>query len=475
MARIVLISMYDRLTIGLGHLSSFLKSRGHETHVVYFKRYEVIKPGRLREYNRHEHHVMVLNSGSEIVLCYARPPSRKEIAMLQDLVGGIGPDLVGLSFRTIAAGAAATITEAISREPGVPVIQGGIHPTIEPEGSIETCDVVCLGEGEYPLAELADAVESGADRSSIRNLWVRCGGEVVRNPVRPLIQDLDALPFPDYLPEGKYLVDGEGIREGISIKDFNGVYEIMTSRGCPFSCDFCCNGQLREILSGSGGKYLRRRSPANVIGELVEAKERFEIKYVNFQDDVFTFGREWLAEFTGEYKKRIGIPFWCYHHPNYTDSASLRLLKECGVEHMTMGIQSGSERVLKEVYNRHTSREKMLAAARMLDELEIDYNIDIITNNPFEAEQDCVETLELLLAMRAPVRFNGGLSKLTTYPATKIAARMEEQGGRSLLEEGTFDFYNLLYLLCQTKLPRDWIRGFSKNAFLRRHPSLLRG
>jgi anaerobic magnesium-protoporphyrin IX monomethyl ester cyclase len=474
MARIALISMYDRLTIGLAHLSSFLKANGHDPHTIYFKRYEVTKPGRIRNYRKEEHHTMVLSSGNDLVLSYARPPEQIEIALLQSLLQEIRPDLIGISFRTIANKPVYTITKALGQAPGVPIVWGGISPTIEPEKSIQLNEFICIGEGEHALNELANALDKGTEHSGIQNLWTRQNGEILRNRVRPPIQDLDELPFPDYLPDKKYFVDRAGIREGISIRDFNGLYETMTARGCPFSCSYCCNTQLRNIVSEHKTKYLRRRSPSNVIQELVAAKKLFRIKYINFQDDVFTFNRNWLREFAREYKKHVGIPFWCYHHPHYSDRESLRFIKECGVEHVTLGVQSGSDAMLKGIYDRNTSKEKILASTRLLDELEIKYDIDIITNNPFEGEGDCEETLALMLEMRRPVKLGGGLSKLTLYPGTKIA---EEIGTRVLegaLHERVHLFYNLLYLLCQTRLPRRWIRGLQKSRFVRNHPSILK-
>jgi len=475
MARVGLIALYDRFSIGLGSLRSFLQSRGHQVFIVYFKRYLARKARYIPGYDRYDHHVMVLNSGNDVVLCHAQPPAPEETARLLAALRPLNLDLVGISFRSVARRAVFGLTAALRESIGVPVVYGGIGPTIEPEACILENEVLCRGEGEHALSELAEALERGLPTQGIQNLWFRRADGVERNPLRPLIRNLDELPAPDYDPRNTFVVDEEGVRQGASSAQHSGLYEIMTSRGCPFSCTFCCNSELRSVVTGRREKYVRRRSVENVLEELVSAKGKHGVRYVNFQDDVFTFDREWLRTFCGPYRERVGVPFWCYVHPSYAGEASLRLIRDAGVQRVTMGVQSGSETILREVYNRATSRGKILESCRHLHRLGISFDIDVITNNPLEREADCRETLDLLMQMPAPVRFNGGLSKLTVYPATKIREIIDQRGAEGGTPEETFQFFNTLYLLCQTPLPRPWIRAFRDSAWLRKHPAVLKG
>ena len=196
------------------------------------------------------------------------------------------------------------------------------------------------------------------------------------------------------------------------------------------------------------------------------------VKFVNFQDDVFTFDREWVAEFARSYKKHIGLPFWCYTHALHTDMRTLELLRDAGLQRVTLGIQSGSQRILKEIFNRPVPNRKVIESARTLERIGLEYNFDLITNTPFESEQDCIDTLELLLSLPR-VRFDFGLSKLSIYPNTAVERLCTERKPQSL-SEATYGLYNKLYLLAQTPVPRGIIRAFGRSAYLKKHHGLLR-
>jgi len=418
------------------------------------------------------HHVMVSNTGKDWVLSYPTTPTNTELESVCQLVEDFKADVVGISVVTVASGAAATLTDFIRRRLRVPVVWGGIEPTIEPEKSLETADAVCVGEGEDALEEVAATL--GPDRRvapDIANVWVRdADGDIRENPVRMLRQELDTLPPPDYSPEEKFYIEGQEVVERWSIERLGGLYETMTSRGCPFSCAYCCNDQLRKLYPGQ--RFVRRRTPGNVIEELLSARRIVPIKFINFQDDVFTFDRDWVAEFARSYKKHIGLPFWCYTHALHTDFETLELLREAGLRRVTLGIQSGSQRILKEVFNRPVPNRKVAESARTLERIGLEYNFDLITNTPFETEQDCIDTLELLLSLPR-VRFDFGLSKLSIYPNTAVDRLYTERKPEPLSDD-TYSFYNKLYLLSQLPVPRRIVRAIGGSSYLKKHHGLLR-
>ena len=261
--------------------------------------------------------------------------------------------MIGFSVTSIARDTAILLTKAVkSKYPDVFIVWGGIDVTTSPDVAVKYPDAVCIGEG-YTILDLLHNLETGKSVNKIKNLWIKKGNEIIRNNLRPLVQDLNSLPAPDFSFENKFSInEDELITNDTSINNEPGIYTIMTSMGCPFSCSYCCNNYLRNLYKGQ--KYLRRKSVELVIEELKEAKKNYVIRYVDFYDEVFTFDKEWIKKFARLYKKEIKIPFWCNVSPFFVDEEVLMMLKDCGLDSVTMGIQSGSEKILFEKYNRKT-------------------------------------------------------------------------------------------------------------------------
>ena len=159
-------------------------------------------------------------------------------------VRAFAPDLFALSSVSNQYARALRYASWVKQDLGLLTAIGGIHATLAPEETIaEPCfDILCRGEGEGAIVELADALSRGADFSGIENLWVKRGGDVIRNPVRPLVEDLDSLPFAD--------------REGFSFERIleaqEGKCSLLIGRGCPYGCTYCANEGLRALYQGKG-------------------------------------------------------------------------------------------------------------------------------------------------------------------------------------------------------------------------------
>ena len=117
----------------------------------------------------------------------------------------------------------------------VPIVRGGVDTTVNPEWAMEHADIICVGEGEYAALELTEALEGKRDLYSIQNLWVRRDGEIIKNPIRPLIQDLDSLPFPNFDDQSIWHIHENQIYQGIMADDtpLKNWFIQMTSRGAP--------------------------------------------------------------------------------------------------------------------------------------------------------------------------------------------------------------------------------------------------
>jgi len=461
--KVVLVSLYSSDAIGLRYICSFLKRHGFDVDLIFFKEKYLTSD------------LMVL-------------PTEREYKLFVDLCAELKPDVVGISLRSSFFKIASALTKGVKDRLDVPVIWGGTHPTVAPEESIQVADMICVGEGEYPMLELAQRISQGQDVRDIQNLWVRNGNEVIRNPVRPLLRDLDSLPFPDYGDEGKYLIDENKISSydpGLEVFNLN----IMASRGCPYHCTYCCNSVFRDIHRGKG-PAIRRRSVDNVIEEIESLKDRFpNLKRIDFIDEVFAWDKEWTSRFISKYKERINLPFQCAQHPNMVDRDILRMLTEAGLERVEVGIQSGSERIRREIFERPVSDETLLRTGRIIRDLNIVPFYDIIVDNPFETEEDKKLSLDLILKLPRP--FHLHVFSLIYFPNTiltkkALASKVISEDQVEGRAERTFNqmfvsldyprpnsdrFWISLYsLTSKSFVPKRLIRWLSRIGFLKEHP-----
>ncbi|GAG00993.1 unnamed protein product, partial [marine sediment metagenome] len=188
-------------------------------------------------------------------------------------------DLVAFSSTTNAFYYIATYAQQIKKHyPQMITICGGVHPTLHPDEVISEpgIDIICLGEGEYPLLDLCDRLESGSDISSIPNLWIKKNSvNIIKNPVRSLIESLDLLPFPDR--------DIFDYQSSMDSKLHRLVF--MGSRGCPFQCAHCCNHALKKIAPRST-PYVRFKSPDRLIAEIKDCRAKYpDVQTICFHDD----------------------------------------------------------------------------------------------------------------------------------------------------------------------------------------------
>lgn len=464
MARIVFVSPYDQYALGVRYLSSVLKKTGHRTRIIALKK--VFD-------NRHPQSLRVDSGYEGDTACC----SSREYELVRELIKDFQADFIGISLASQCFGVSAWLSSGFHRDfPGIPVIWGGADPTLHPEIGIEHCDFLAVGEAEDSLPELLQLIGSGRDPAHVAGFWVRRGETVFRNPVRPLIQDLDRIPFPDFDRTEKFLVQHDQVRP------LNEAwYLIMTQRGCPYRCGYCAHGTLPELYPGQ--RYVRRRSVANVIEELRWIRGLYpELGYLAFYDDIFTLNKKWLREFAPRYRDEIALPFWCYTYPGHCDDESASLLKQMGIDHVQVGIQSGSDRTLREIYNRPDPAQ-VGATARILDNYGIRLRYDLIAGNPLETEEDHLATLEVLLDLPHPFRINPA-NPLCFYFNSPITRLAKERGvplrqlkgvnGCHPAEETHYRFWRNLYDLTQYPvLDKDFIRLLAKDPSLKRHPEIL--
>lgn len=321
----------------------------------------------------------------------------------------------------------------------VPIICGSYHPTTLPDEVINTegVDMICRGEGESAMLELVGHLDAGEDYNHVENLWVRNAQGIHRNPVRPLLEDIDELPLPDFR-----IFDFEKL---ISTRINTGV--VILSRGCPYSCTYCSNKKMRDIYPNKS-KYSRFHSPEysiEYLKKLLEACPRIE--YLNFRDDILPWKGGWLERFTSLYKAEIDLPFICNYRANLVTPEIVRMLRWAGCYQMFFGVESGNDYIRNEVLNRHMSREKIVEAFTACREAGIKTVAYNMVGLPYEDKSKVLDTIKLNVEINA----DHSLSPIYyPYPDTVLFEKAVEEGWVPPCYDYREDRY-----VDQPTLPRD--------------------
>lgn len=371
-----------RIYLGIAYLSAFLKREGHRTSLIHL----------------------------------VRPVQREE---LLERVSAEAPDVLAVSSTSHMFPHVREWVGWIKEDTDIFTVCGGAHPTIDPAGAMEEAplDAVCLGEGEETLAELCAALEEGRDPSRTASLWVREGEGVRRNPVRPLWEDLDTLPMPD-----------RGIFDPANFcpqQHERGT--LMASRGCPYSCSYCSNHVQRSIYPNKE-KYVRFRSVDHVMREIhqiIEDDPEGRLRYIRFDDDILTIHGEWFRELALRYGDEIGIPFICNSRVNVLDEDTVRLFAEAGCSVICMGVESGNERIRREILRRPMSDEAIIRAFRLCRE----YGIKTVSTNMTALPDEDLPALLDTIKINARARPHCmQVSTYHPYPNTRLFHLCEERG-----------------------------------------------
>jgi radical SAM superfamily enzyme YgiQ (UPF0313 family) len=301
-------------------------------------------------------------------------------------------------------------------------IFGGPHPTFFPDMvQAPGVDGVCIGEGEGPLLDLADAFNRGGPRYDIFNWWFKVDGEVVKNPVRPLIHDLSALPMPDRA----LVYDKHLYTRNSPIKHF------MGSRGCPYQCTYCFNHAYYQIYKKE--KRGHQRDVNHLCDEIAWVRERYRLEQVIFLDDLFIIFDDWLEEFAEIYPKRVGIPFFCNVRANLMTPHKVALLKQAGCATVSMGVEAANDRIRNDLLKRKMTKETMIEAGRMIRSAGIHLSATNILGIPTGTLQDDLDTMKL----NADCRISYAHAFLfQPYPGTELGQFAQNNG---FMGDHTFD------------------------------------
>ncbi len=311
-----------------------------------------------------------------------------------DAIKTFDPDLIAFSCPLNIYPFVKKTARLIKLHFSIPIVVGGGHPTLAPDYLMQNpdIDIVCIGEGEEPMVELADKMERGIDYSDTRNFWFRKNGSLIKNEVRPLLEDLDRLPFPD-----RDLFYHHGC--------FAGNLYFVAGRGCPFQCTYCCQHAFQQTYRGKG-KYVRLRSVENVIQELEVCIKTYDVQHIHSEDDTFTIHHQWLHDFCDEYKKQINVPLYCHVRPGTLSADLLQRMKKAGCEAVFFGIDSGCEELRKSLLKRDISNDTIYSQAKLIKEAGIRLASASMFGLPGETPQQMHETFRMAIDIQSDFAYD---------------------------------------------------------------------
>ncbi|MFC1901640.1 B12-binding domain-containing radical SAM protein [Chloroflexota bacterium] len=399
----------DEVPLGILYLSAMVKPHGHQTEIFSLTPFTWYGHGQ-------------------------RYPSPEIKTGFLERLKGFHPDLVAFSVISTGLDMSLELAHLVKEQGDIPVIFGGSHPTVDPEETIEqeTVDMICIGEGEYAFLELVTKLESGEDIHTIPNIWVKNKGQIYKNGVRPLIADLDSLPYPDreILPINSIPSPAKGA-------------SFIAGRGCPYKCAYCDNAYRQALYRGKD-PFVRNRSINPVIEEMKQVVKQNSPPWVIFSDETFTLNKRRTLEFCKVYREEIGLPFICQTRADHIDKEIALALKEAGCWYVTIGIESGNDYIRNSVLNRKMDRDTITKAFYLLKQAGVRTGSFNMIGMPGETKQTIWDTINLNREIR-PARVNCTI--LMPLKGTEIRRVYERD--KLLLKEP----YGDTYTVAITELP----------------------
>lgn len=349
------------------------------------------------------------------------------------------PDVVGISMLTPTAPRGYKAVKLLKEEmPDVVTVAGGPHPTAMWGEALESgFDIVVLREGEYTARDLLATLEKrGYDPEALRSVEGIVfrdprSGRVVTTKPRPLIQNLDELPWParHLLPMEKYTLFNKPIR----------VAHVMASRGCPYGCMYCSTSYF-------WGRRVRFRSPRDVADEVEYLYNKYRTRYVVFADDELVINRRFVREWVKEVRERgLDIEFACGARVDHVDREFMKFLYENGCAIIYFGVESAGRETLDRIGKR-IRPEQAVRVFRWRKELGGHAMGSFILGFPWETVDDMKRTVEFAVKLDPDY---AQFTALTPYPGTPL---FEYAKRHNLIEDWDWEHYTTI---------RPVMRGFT--------------
>lgn len=334
-----------------------------------------------------------------------------------DEIIAYGPEMAGFSVYSGSHRKMIGLARDLKKQYNLICVFGGPHPTFFP-GIIreDGVDAVCRGEGEEALTEFVDGYRKrGEMPSRVKNFLVKKGNEVMENPVRPLLRDLDSLPFPDRM----LFVNRYPIYSRYGVKHF------VAHRGCPYACTYCFNHAFNRLYGVSGRDCYRSRDPEKICEEIITEQDRMKIDMVSFVDDCFTLDSMWVLRFCEIYHRRVHLPFQINTRTENLDAERIEALALAGCWLIHLGVEAGDESYRKKVLKRGMTNQQIIRTVKAVQASGIRVLTENMIGLPTERYSQAVVTARLNMTLRPAY---AAATFFVPYPELELTDYARRQG-----------------------------------------------
>lgn len=346
----------------------------------------------------------------------------KNLNLIQKSLQIFHPELIGFTSVSTEYNFIVEMAKYIKKccYPEAFLLIGGPHVSLNPDAAmLDVFNALCIGEGEYPTLELVSQLEKGIEPSGIHNLWIKRGNRIEKNQTRPFTGDLDSLPFPD-----------RNIwQEWIDYQQ-NTHYSVLLGRGCPYLCTYCSNHAIRKISSGT---YVRLRSVDNIIAEIKNLTVNFpRTEEIYLEIETFGVNMEWAIDLcsmlkhfnaTIENPLSFGVNLRIARNIDY--HVLFSACKESNFKYVSIGLESGSERIRREILKRNYSNQDVIHAVKLARKNGLQVLFYNIIGIPGETRADFEETVKM---NRICMPDSHNTYIFYPYPGTDLYSMCVEQG-----------------------------------------------
>ncbi len=331
------------------------------------------------------------------------------------------PDIVGITTTTENRFLAFKLAKVAKKAyPRTFVLMGGPHFKNTAQDTLShlpSVDGVCVGEGEMMMLDLVRCLEAKDDLRKVDGLSFRQNGQIVHNRPRALLPDLNALPLParhlEPFEKYNFKMDIPGVGE-LSAAN------LMTSRGCPFTCNFCAT-------PANWGTNVRGLTPENVVTEIEHLIDRYGVKAVWFYDDTFNYKRQRAFELMNlMIERKLGVRWYAEVRVDIMTKELFAKMVEAGCYNLGFGIESANERICKDIITKRATLKQAFDVIDWCNEYGIIASPGFIFSHPTETWAEAQETIEVIEALRD--RAQCGVAILHLYPGIALEKRAIEEG-----------------------------------------------
>ena len=306
-------------------------------------------------------------------------------------IQNFSPDLILVTATENMFPMAVNLLRAID-DTGIPVILGGVFATFAPDLAMrwKEIDMLCVGEGEHVIVELARRMSRSEDISDIPGLWIRQrDGSIRKNLMGPTV-DMNENPLLDFS-----IFEDPRFYRPMAGKIYR-IFPIETHRGCPFTCSFC-NSPSQDALYMKmvRQKFFRKKAMEEIRRELIYCRDVWRAEYFFFWADTFFAWSDEEFEAFCEMYTDIKIPFWCQTRPETVVPRRIKRLAEIGVHRMGFGVEHGNEKFRREVVDRRYSDELVVERMKIPAQYGVQFSVNNIIGFPDETRALAFDTIEL--------------------------------------------------------------------------------